>query len=63
MEPLPDRLRMYTMIRYPLGGIDYGRVLQSVWNWVTAQRSILFKLRRSPFRGAAHAWQAADAPV
>jgi len=54
---------MYTMIRYPLGGIDYGRVLQSVWNWVTAQRSILFKLRRSPFRGAAHAWQAADAPV
>jgi hypothetical protein len=35
MELLQNFLRMYTMIEDILGGLDYGRILQSVWNRVT----------------------------
>lgn len=36
MEPLQNSLRMYTMIEDSLGGVEYGRILQSMWNRVTA---------------------------
>src|ERR1035441_4431274 len=58
MEPRMLRFRIFRMDGVSGGGIDYGRLLSTLWDRVARERAVLLELRRGDSCGAGHVRQA-----